>query len=48
MTFFFVLTIIGSVVGALVLVFGLAASNGAPQEAAIAALAVAIPVLPIA
>ena len=41
-----VITCAGSIVGWLVLVFGLIASKGAPQEAAVAALAAALAILP--
>ena len=37
---------LGSVLGALVLVLGFVSAKGAPQEAAVAALAVALAVLP--
>ncbi len=46
MGFFGFLSMVGSVVGALVLVGGLASAKGAPQEAAVAACAVALAVLP--
>jgi outer membrane lipoprotein SlyB len=44
--FFFGLAIAGALLGGLVLVGGLVLSNGAPQEAAAAAIAVACGVLP--
>lgn len=46
MKFFYVLTIIGAIVGALYLIGGLSLANGAPQEAAVAAIAIACAVLP--
>lgn len=40
------LTQLGSVVGALLLGFGVAGANGAPQEAAVAAVAIGCAVIP--
>lgn len=45
-TFFGIVAALGSVAGALILVLGMAAAKGAPQEAAIAAMAVAVAVIP--
>lgn len=42
----FILTIIGALLGAVVLVIGVAGASGAPQEAAAAAIAVALAVIP--
>lgn len=46
MFFFGFLAVLGSIVGALVLITGVAAAKGAPQEAAAAAIAIAMAVLP--
>jgi hypothetical protein len=46
MKFLFGVAIAGSILGGLILVGGLIVSNGAPQEAAVAAIAVAFGVLP--
>ena len=46
MKFLYGLTIAGTIVGGLILLVGLTLSNGAPQEAAVAAVAVAFAVLP--
>lgn len=46
MNFFNMATRVGAFIGVLVLVFGLASSKGSPQEAAVAAIAVALAVLP--
>lgn len=46
MAFFGFLTVLGSIVGALVLFAGVTAAKGAPQEAAAAAIAIAMGVLP--
>jgi hypothetical protein len=46
MTFCWVITMIGACLGTLVLVLGFASAKGAPQEAASAALAVALAVIP--
>ena len=45
-TFLWVLTCIGGIVGALLLFTGLTESNGAPQEAAVAAVSIALVVIP--
>ncbi len=45
-TFLAVMAGLGSLLGTLVLVFGLATSSGAPQEAAVAGIALALAVLP--
>jgi hypothetical protein len=44
--FAWILAIVGSVLGALVAVFGASVANGAPQEAAAAALGTALAVIP--
>jgi hypothetical protein len=44
--FFWVLTIIGSAIGALVAFAGVLGANGAPQEAAASAMGVAFAVIP--
>ena len=46
MTFLFALPIIGAVLGGLALFFGGLLASGAPQQAAAAAMAVALPVIP--
>ncbi|WP_092000077.1 hypothetical protein [Polaromonas sp. OV174] len=46
MGFFNIVTRIGAVLGAIVLVIGFAGAKGAPQEAAVAALAIALAVIP--
>lgn len=46
MAFFGFLSMLGSVLGGIVLVIGFVTAKGAPQEAAVAALAVALAVLP--
>lgn len=46
MGFFGFLSVAGGVVGAIVLALGFASAKSAPQEAAIAALALALAVLP--
>ena len=46
MKFLYGLTIFGSIVGGFILVIGVAVSDGAPQEAAAATIAVAVVVLP--
>ena len=46
MSFFAFLAGVGSVLGGIVLVLGFVTAKGAPQEAAIAALAIALAVLP--
>ena len=46
MKFLYGLTIVGAIIGGFILVFGVTFSNGAPQEAAVAAIAVAVAVLP--
>lgn len=43
---FYLVTAISTSIGAFVLVVGLAAATGAPQEAAVAALAIAMAVIP--
>jgi len=45
-TFFWVITILCSLVGALVAFIGVSAANGAPQEAASAAMGMAFAVIP--
>ena len=42
----YVITIIGTVLGLLVVIGGVAGANGAPQEAAAAAIGIAMGVLP--
>jgi hypothetical protein len=44
--FLWILTAIGSVLGSLVALIGVAAANGAPQEAAAAAMGIAFAVIP--
>jgi hypothetical protein len=46
MVFFYVVTAIMTVIATIVLIGGLAKATGSPQEAAVAAIAVAIAVLP--
>ena len=46
MRFLWAVTIIGSVLGGLTIIFGLAGAEGAPQEAAAAAIGVAFAVIP--
>lgn len=46
MNFFNIVTRIGAVLGALVLLTGVSGAKGAPQEAAAAAIAIALGVLP--
>lgn len=46
MIFLFVLSIIGAILGGLTLFFGGVFATGAPQQAAAAAMAVALPVIP--
>ena len=46
MNFFSIVTRIGAVLGALVLLAGVSGAKGAPQEAAAAAIAIALGVLP--
>lgn len=46
MIFLFVLAVIGSILGGLTLFFGGVFASGAPQQAAAAAMAVALPVIP--
>src|SRR5687768_10652684 len=43
---FWILSAVGSLVGGIILILGLSTSQGAPQEAAVAAIAVAVAVLP--
>jgi hypothetical protein len=45
-SFLWVVTIIGSIIGVLVVVGGVAASKGAPQEAAAAAIGISLAVIP--
>lgn len=45
-TFFAFMAGLGSIVGTLVLIVGFTMANGAPQQAAMAALAIALAVLP--
>lgn len=44
--FLWILTAIGSVLGGLVALIGVTAANGAPQEAAAAAMGIAFAVIP--
>lgn len=44
--FLWVVTVICSLLGALTAIFGIASANGAPQEAAVAAIAIAFAVIP--
>jgi hypothetical protein len=46
MTFLWVLSLLGAVVGGLVLMVGVIGSSGAPQEAAAAGIACALAVIP--
>lgn len=46
MKFFWIVSIIGSALGALTVVIGVAGANGAPQEAAAAAIGIAFAVIP--
>lgn len=45
-TLLWILTCIGAILGALLLFSGLNDANGAPQEAAVAAVAIALAVIP--
>jgi len=44
--FFWLITLIASMVGAIILIIGLRISGSAPQEASVAAIAIAIAALP--
>jgi hypothetical protein len=45
-SFFYVIALLASLLAGLILVLGLVTANGAPQESAVAAIAVAVAVIP--